>query len=105
MEPARGYGRGHLQQRWIPFYREEAGHRHAANLGDTPKIIANHIHNHHILRAILGGGPQQRHLFLIFCQRFAAHGRSFHRSRTEQIPIQAKEKFRRGRANYILAEI
>ena len=57
---ARRDARGHLQQRRIALDLEERGGLDAAELGDAPEVVAQHVDDHQVLGALLLGAAERR---------------------------------------------
>ena len=74
----RAYGGGHLPDGGIFFDAEGICHRHAAGSGNSPQIVAQHIGDHGVFRAVLFGLRQLLPQLFILGQPSAPPGGALH---------------------------
>ena len=93
------YAGGHLPESRIAFHAEEVADPNAADARDAAEIVAHHVDDHGVLRAVLFRSRQRGRPPAIVFRPEPASGRAFHWPGDDAVPLQLKEQFRRGRAN------
>ena len=80
----------------IAFHLKQLRHLHAARLRHTADVIAQKIHDHQVLGAVLLVLRQPRLATCILCRVFTAGLRAFHRARLNPARrIGAEKQLRR----------
>ena len=102
---ARRDARGHLQQRRIALDVEERGGLDAAELGDAPEVVAQHVDDHQVLGALLLRAAERRGQRVVLLRGRAARRRPLHRPRAKQAGFALEEQLRRGRDDREAAEV
>lgn len=87
----------HLMLGAVRFHMEELLRRDAAGRTDFRKVVADHVRDHQVFRAVLriagetpGGGA-------VFAEKRTALRRAFHRPRNNSPPVRFQEQLRRER--------
>ena len=75
---ARGHVRGHLPHGGQGLGGKKHGHAHAVGQRNARHIVAQQVHDHHVLGTLLGRRAQVRGLLRVLFGRGAARGRAFH---------------------------
>ena len=101
--------RRHLPHRGQSLRGKQCGNAHAVRHGDAREVAAQQVHDHHVLRALLGGCAQVVGVGCILRRRGAARGSAFHGARKNRAAVgrvhPVKKKLGRNRQHLLGARI
>jgi hypothetical protein len=102
---ARLHVRGHLPHGGQRLGVEQARHAHAEGLGDAREVVAQQVHDHHVLGALLGRAAQGLGLRGVVFGIHAARRRAFHGPRQQQAFAPVEKQLGRDRQQLLLAGV
>ena len=88
---------GHLEHGGVRLDVEQVGHAHAAGLGDAPEVVAQQVHDHQVLGAVLGVQAQEACGFAVAFHHGAARRGAFHGLGGQAAMLVAHEELGRTR--------
>ena len=77
----------------------------AAVFAHPPQVVAQQVHNHHVLGPVLGARPQHGGTGPVFFRRLPARARPLDWPGLNQALLDAQEALRRGASDHELAEV
>ncbi len=91
------HGGGHLEQRGMRLDREQLGHLHRADARDAPEVVAQQVHDHQVLCAVLGVIAEPARHLAVALGCAAARGGALHRPGGELAALLLQEQLGRAR--------
>jgi hypothetical protein len=89
--------RGHLPDGRVALDLEQRRRLDRPELGDSPEIVPQQIHDHHILGPVFLGAGQGVPQRLVLVESASARARPFHGPRHDPVTCPLEKEFRRGR--------